>query len=107
MRRFRVLYDHADPIGFGALSFDAVDVTEALSLLARHHSRRPIELWCDGSFSGRVQRIVEANASYWRLLEWSAQWPRQHGGGEDEQPQPLAPDDDRAHGAKADPPRLS
>ena len=75
MRRFRAVYDLADPIGFGSLSFEALDVAAALRFLTRHYCRKPVELWCDGRFFGRFQRIVEQNAAYWRVLDYAAVWP--------------------------------
>ena len=80
MRRFRAVYDLADPIGFGSLSFEALDLSAALRFLASLYCRKPLELWCDGRFFGRFQRIVERNAAYWRVLDHAAAWPRRVGG---------------------------
>lgn len=74
MRRFRVVYDLADPIGFGTLSFEARDIAEALRFMHRHYCRKPVELWCDGRFCARLQRIVERNVAYWRVLDFAAGW---------------------------------
>lgn len=75
MRHFRAIFGPLDPVGFDALSFEALDVFEALGSLAALNCRNSIQLWCEGRYFGRFERIVEANASYWRLVsDVAAAW---------------------------------
>lgn len=68
MRQFRAIFGPLDPVGFDTLSFEAPDVSEALETLAALGSQRPFQLWCDGSYYGRFQRVVEDGTTYWRLI---------------------------------------
>ena len=67
MLQFRVIFSDYDPGAFGSLSFQARNVNEALSVIADYYSVKPVELWCEGSFLGRLERIVEDSGSFWRV----------------------------------------
>jgi len=67
MLQFRVIFSDYDPSAFGSLSFQARNVSEALSVIADYYSVKPVELWCEGSFLGRLERIVEDTGSFWRV----------------------------------------
>jgi hypothetical protein len=67
-RQFRAIFAPLDAGGFDTYSFEARDFSEAFAALAAYDCRRPFQLWCDGSFFGRFQRVVEGSASYWRLI---------------------------------------
>jgi hypothetical protein len=65
--QFRVIFNDYDPGAFGSLSFQAANVNEALRVIAEYYSVKPVELWCEGSFLGRLERIVEETGSFWRV----------------------------------------
>lgn len=67
MLQFRVIFNELDPGAFGSLSFQAGSVNEALTVIADYYAVKPVEVWCEGSFLGRLERIVEDTGSFWRV----------------------------------------
>lgn len=67
-RKFRAIFANYDPVGVDSLAFEAANFSEALAMLAELDSREPFQLWCDGSFFGRFQRMTDGGASYWKVF---------------------------------------
>lgn len=64
MPAFRAIYSDNAPRAF---TFEAKNVSEALTFLQQHDLFKPVELWCDGGYLGRLEHIIEDDASFWRI----------------------------------------
>lgn len=67
MHEYRVVFGDGDPVNFGSETFAALELSDALFHIASLHSRRPVELWQDDVFLGRLEHVSNADASFWRI----------------------------------------
>lgn len=67
MRKYRVVFGDGDPVNFGTDTFEALGLSDALFHIASLHSRRPVELWQDDVFLGRLEHVSDADGSFWRI----------------------------------------
>lgn len=68
MRHFRAIFAPLNKRGVDSYAFEARDFSGAFAALAALDCQRPFSLWCDDSYFGRFQRVVEGSASYWRMV---------------------------------------
>ena len=66
MPRYDVVF--ADPTHpLAAMILEAESPGDVLAMLANHLADEPLELWCDGTMLGRLERTDCEQGPYWRL----------------------------------------